>query len=346
MPFICIMIRSDFNIYIQVVMSEDNMPAGRRKRVNFIKGCLVTLFLVMIITPIIISAVSLSYVKKLNRSVDELNDRISKLELTYMLKSEADEGLSQLNQEKANRDLETKELLAEPEEPLIQEIDEALPGKKVYLTFDDGPSPNTEKILDILDEYDVKATFFVTGYQAEKHPEWYKEIVDRGHTIGMHSYSHVYSDIYSSTDAFFADIDKLHDYILENTGVDSHYLRFPGGSSNRVSRVSMSELCTMVTDREWIYYDWNISSQDATSPSPGKDRIKANVLAGIGEHDSSIILMHDATEKNATVQALPEIIQGIQAMEDTVILPIDDKTEKIRHLSPVFEEDDINDTED
>ncbi|MBR3635842.1 MAG: polysaccharide deacetylase family protein, partial [Lachnospiraceae bacterium] len=131
-----------------------------------------------------------------------------------MLKSEADEGLSQLNQEKANRDLETKELLAEPEEPLIQEIDEALPGKKVYLTFDDGPSPNTEKILDILDEYDVKATFFVTGYQAEKHPEWYKEIVDRGHTIGMHSYSHVYSDIYSSTDAFFADIDKLHDYIL------------------------------------------------------------------------------------------------------------------------------------
>ena len=211
MPFICIMIRSDFNIYIQVVMSEDNMPAGRRKRVNFIKGCLVTLFLVMIITPIIISAVSLSYVKKLNRSVDELNDRISKLELTYMLKSEADEGLSQLNQEKANRDLETKELLAEPEEPLIQEIDEALPGKKVYLTFDDGPSPNTEKILDILDEYDVKATFFVTGYQAEKHPEWYKEIVDRGHTIGMHSYSHVYSDIYSSTDAIFADIDKLHD---------------------------------------------------------------------------------------------------------------------------------------
>ena len=108
----------------------------------------------------------------------------------------------------------------------------------------------------------------------------------------------------------------------------------------------MSELCTMVTDREWIYYDWNISSQDATSPSPGKDRIKANVLAGIGEHDSSIILMHDATEKNATVQALPEIIQGIQAMEDTVILPIDDKTEKIRHLSPVFEENDINDTED
>ena len=314
------------------------MSVARRKRVNFIKGFIVTLFLAMIITPMIISITALTYAKRLEKKVDELSDQVSKLELTYMLKSEADGALDAMIAEKTDQTIEEEKLLSEQVSEPIQTQQIPVEKKKVYLTFDDGPSSNTERILDILDAYDVKATFFVTGYQASKHPEWYKEIVDRGHTIGMHSYSHVYRDIYSSKESFIADIDKLSEFIVETTGVEPRYLRFPGGSSNNVSTVAMSELCLLADERGWKYFDWNVSSQDATTPAPSSTAITNNVLAGIEAHDSAIILMHDAAEKNATVAALPDIIEGIQAKGDTVILPIDDDTEPVQHLAPVFEE--------
>ena len=319
-------------------MSDDNLSVARRKRVNFIKGFIVTLFLAMIITPMIISITALTYAKRLEKKVDELSDQVSKLELTYMLKSEADGALDAMIAEKTDQTIEEEKLLSEQVSEPIQTQQIPIEKKKVYLTFDDGPSSNTERILDILDAYDVKATFFVTGYQASKHPEWYKEIVDRGHTIGMHSYSHVYRDIYSSKESFIADIDKLSGFIVETTGVEPRYLRFPGGSSNNVSTVAMSELCLLADERGWKYFDWNVSSQDATTPAPSSAAITNNVLAGIEAHDSAIILMHDAAEKNATVAALPDIIEGIQAKGDTVILPIDDDTEPVQHLAPVFEE--------
>ena len=319
-------------------MSDDNLSVARRKRVNFIKGFIVTLFLAMIITPMIISITALTYAKRLEKKVDELSDQVSKLELTYMLKSEADGALDAMIAEKTDQTIEEEKLLSEQVSEPIQTQQIPVEKKKVYLTFDDGPSSNTERILDILDAYDVKATFFVTGYQASKHPEWYKEIVDRGHTIGMHSYSHVYRDIYSSKESFIADIDKLSEFIVETTGVEPRYLRFPGGSSNNVSTVAMSELCLLADERGWKYFDWNVSSQDATTPAPSSAAITNNVLAGIEAHDSAIILMHDAAEKNATVAALPDIIEGIQAKGDTVILPIDDDTEPVQHLAPVFEE--------
>ena len=319
-------------------MSDDNLSVARRKRVNFIKGFIVTLFLAMIITPMIISITALTYAKRLEKKVDELSDQVSKLELTYMLKSEADGALDAMIAEKTDQTIEEEKLLSEQVSEPIQTQQIPIEKKKVYLTFDDGPSSNTERILDILDAYDVKATFFVTGYQASKHPEWYKEIVDRGHTIGMHSYSHVYRDIYSSKESFIADIDKLSEFIVETTGVEPRYLRFPGGSSNNVSTVAMSELCLLADERGWKYFDWNVSSQDATTPAPSSTAITNNVLAGIEAHDSAIILMHDAAEKNATVAALPDIIEGIQAKGDTVILPIDDDTEPVQHLAPVFEE--------
>ena len=307
----------------------------------FTESCsifIVTLFLAMIITPMIISITALTYAKRLEKKVDELSDQVSKLELTYMLKSEADGALDAMIAEKTDQTIEEEKLLSEQVSEPIQTQQIPIEKKKVYLTFDDGPSSNTERILDILDAYDVKATFFVTGYQASKHPEWYKEIVDRGHTIGMHSYSHVYRDIYSSKESFIADIDKLSEFIVETTGVEPRYLRFPGGSSNNVSTVAMSELCLLADERGWKYFDWNVSSQDATTPAPSSAAITNNVLAGIEAHDSAIILMHDAAEKNATVAALPDIIEGIQAKGDTVILPIDDDTEPVQHLAPVFEE--------
>lgn len=99
---------------------------------------------------------------------------------------------------------------------------------KVYLTFDDGPSKYTEEILDILDDYDVKATFFVLGKETEYSVKMLQEIARRGHTIGMHSYSHKYADVYRSVEDFSADFYRIYSYILENTGIQSTCYRFPG----------------------------------------------------------------------------------------------------------------------
>ncbi|MBD5475970.1 MAG: polysaccharide deacetylase [Lachnospiraceae bacterium] len=205
--------------------------------------------------------------------------------------------------------------------------------RKVYLTFDDGPSSNTNRILDILAEYDVKATFFVVGKEEEEYQALYKRIVDEGHTLAMHSYSHKYNEIYQSLESYSADLSKLQEFLYDTTGVWCRYCRFPGGSSNTVSRVDMHELIAYLDEQDMSYFDWNISSGDAMNSSISPDEIIRNCTAKLKNYDEAIILMHDASEKNSTVRALPELIETIQAMEDTKILPITDDTERIHHIS-------------
>ena len=153
--------------------------------------------------------------------------------------------------------------------------------RKVYLTFDDGPGPNTDKILDILEQYGVKATFFVVG--KEGYAEQYRRIVEEGHTLGMHSYSHKYNEIYASLDAYKSDLNKLHDFLYELTGEDCNIVRFPGGSSNTISNVDMRELISYLNEENIVYYDWNVSSGDATGNYKNADRIAANVLESIDQ---------------------------------------------------------------
>ncbi len=205
--------------------------------------------------------------------------------------------------------------------------------RKVYLTFDDGPSSNTNRILDILAEYDVKATFFVVGKEEEEYQALYKRIVDEGHTLAMHSYSHKYNEIYQSLESYSADLSKLQEFLYDTTGVWCRYCRFPGGSSNTVSRVDMHELIAYLDEQDMSYFDWNISSGDAMNSSISPEEIIRNCTAKLKNYDEAIILMHDASEKNSTVRALPELIETIQAMEDTKILPITDDTERIHHIS-------------
>ena len=128
--------------------------------------------------------------------------------------------------------------------------------KRAYLTFDDGPSGNTVEILDILDKYDVKATFFVVG-RDKSYYDAYRDIVDRGHTLGLHSYTHDYDKIYGSLADFSEDIEELRNLLYDVTGVNCVYYRFPGGSSNTVSRVDMNTLIDYVNAEGLIYYDWN-----------------------------------------------------------------------------------------
>lgn len=323
-------------------MNEDNLSASRRRRVKRIKVYLVVIFLILLISPSVISIFALVNLRGLDAKIEELSDRVDRIELTYILKSEAAASLEAMDEETAiEAEVEEDVSLApieRAEDIVFDERDVPEGYKSVYLTFDDGPSIYTSQILDVLDTYGVKATFFVTGIQAKNHPEWYKEIVDRGHTIGMHSYSHIYNKVYADEAAFEQDLDQIHDFILDTTGVDCKVFRFPGGSSNHVSTVAMSDLCELVHSKGYEYYDWNVSSQDATTPIPGAAVIVNNVVSGTGKYERSIVLMHDAGDKYSTVQALPAIIEGIQKSDKAVILPIGNNTEPIQHLGVSSEE--------
>lgn len=202
--------------------------------------------------------------------------------------------------------------------------------RRVYLTFDDGPSANTDRILDILAQYGVKATFFVVGKNG--YTEQYQRIVEEGHTLGMHSYSHRYSEIYASLDAYKEDLTKLHNFLYELTGEDCKIVRFPGGSSNTISKVDMQELIRYLNQEDMVYFDWNVSSGDASGENKNANQIVRNVLDQIDRYNNVVILFHDATGKSTTVDALSEIIEKILESDNTVILPISKETVKVQHL--------------
>ena len=225
----------------------------------------------------------------------------------------------------------------EPVTPVVAEADvEEEPEedvREVYLTFDDGPSGNTGKILDILAEYDVKATFFVVGKENKEYQPLYNRIVEEGHTLAMHSYSHKYKEIYQSVETYAADLTKLQNFLYQTTGVRCKFCRFPGGSSNTVSEVDMHDLISYLDQRGISYFDWNVSSGDAANTYISPEDIVKNCTEKLENYHEAMILMHDATNKNSTVEALPEVIETIQAMDKTRIVPITDDTEPVHHIS-------------
>lgn len=178
--------------------------------------------------------------------------------------------------------------------------------KTVYLTFDDGPGGYTEKILDILDKYGVKATFFVvkTGY-----PHLLTRMANSGHTVAIHSMTHNYNKIYASEDAFFEDMYAEQAHIAAYTGITTTLLRFPGGSSNMVSRFNpgiMTRLSQKLTEMGYTYFDWNVDSKDAGGAKT-PDEVYRNVIGGISTRRTSVVLMHDIHW--TTLNALERIIK-------------------------------------
>ena len=135
----------------------------------------------------------------------------------------------------------------------------------VYLTFDDGPSENTKDILNILDKYNIKATFFVIGKETARGKQLLQEIVARGHSIGIHSYSHNYNQIYNSVDAYLEDFNNAFNYIYNSTGVKANIFRFPGGSINNYNSLIYKQIIAEMTRRGFVFYDWNVSGEDAKS---------------------------------------------------------------------------------
>lgn len=202
--------------------------------------------------------------------------------------------------------------------------------QKVYLTFDDGPSPNTTKILDILDQYGVKATFFTICSPGEENEESLKRIVSSGNTLAIHSVSHEYSQVYASIDSFKEDVLGMQQWLYEQTGVTTWFYRFPGGSSNKVANCDISDCINFLNEQGFVYFDWNVSSGDASAKCVDKDTIVQNVLSEIGSREEYVVLMHDAGAKTTTVEALPEIIEYLQA-NDYMILPITANTKPVQH---------------
>lgn len=179
-------------------------------------------------------------------------------------------------------------------------------GKVVYLTFDDGPSAYTSQLLDVLDAYGAKATFFVVGSGSGN---LMRQIVKRGHSIGIHSVSHDYGQIYSSPEAYFDDLTKMQSIIYDNTGVKTTLMRFPGGSSNLVSRHSCEGIMTFLTqavqDAGFQYFDWNVYSGDA-GETKKTEKVVDNVIEGIRQQRVSIVLQHDI--HSYSVDAVEDIL--------------------------------------
>lgn len=179
----------------------------------------------------------------------------------------------------------------------------------IYLTFDDGPSGtgSTQKILDILRNHGIKATFFVTGYGPS---DLIKKEYDEGHVVALHTYTHSYANVYASVDNYFNDLNKISDLVYSQTGQRTNIIRFPGGSNNTVSNKYsngiMDILTKQVLDKGYIYFDWNITSGDAGECTTSSC-VYNNVTSRLSKSRSNIVLMHDV--KMFTANALDDIIK-------------------------------------
>ena len=261
-------------------------------------------------------------IKKKMTTLDKLNNKYTKLEKKYKKTEEESKKIAE--KEKANT--EKKESL----EKTLKELQIKAGVKIVYLTFDDGPSIYTEDILNTLDKYNVKATFFVTC--SDNLEALSKKIVEKGHTIALHTCTHKYSQVYSSDEKYYEDLNNISSLVEKYTGVKSKYIRFPGGASNTVSKHYsqgiMSRLTKSVGERGYKYFDWNIDSNDAGGAN--SEQVYSNVIGALRNSDrgTNMVLMHDV--KVATRDALDRVIKDALDM-GYIFSNINDYTSEIHH---------------
>lgn len=188
-----------------------------------------------------------------------------------------------------------------------------LPEKVVFLTFDDGPSRNTVKILDTLAKYEVDATFFLIGENlTEDGVAIAKRALEEGHMLGMHTETHSYDKIYRTVDSFLADYDKLASRFVEEFGECPAIFRFPGGSYSTYINPIKEDLKKELERRGFIGYDWNVSGEDSVG-TPTAASIKKNIFDSIEGQTQPIILLHDSPCSNLTAEVLPEILERLIA---------------------------------
>ena len=187
--------------------------------------------------------------------------------------------------------------------------------KRAFLTFDDGPSSNTNQILDILNERGIKATFFVLGSNVEKNPEMVKRMYDEGHFIANHGYSHVYETIYQSPQAVLDEYNRCNQVVRDAIGereYNSHLFRFPGGLVGGKYADIKNQANDLLLQNDIVHVDWNALNGDSETTSPTVEYEVQRVQETVGDKQSVVILMHDAQAKTVTVEALPTIIDYLK----------------------------------
>ncbi len=324
---------------------QDKISPSRRRRIQRLKRTIVAIILLLIIVPwVILGFMGIRY-KALSSNLKKVSDEKARVEEELVEKTEKAAVLKELT-ELLQKDIagyrEKEEAESKEEEkpvPIITESENGIRDykspdgiKRIYITFDDGPSENTEEILDILDEYHVQATFFTVANTSDEGKELYRKIIARGHSLGIHSYTHKYAEIYKSEEDFFEDFNRLSDFIYDVTGYRSNIARLPGGSSNKVSDIDMSSLIERLHEQGIHVYDWNVSGKDADGDDPEAEEITASVLAGVEKFDTVVVLLHDGADKKNTVEALPLILDELTGREDVMLLPITEETPEILHI--------------
>lgn len=200
--------------------------------------------------------------------------------------------------------------------PAVQPPDKS--NRVAYLTFDDGPSHHTPELLQILEKYGVKATFYVVRPADAECRGYYRQIVEAGHEIALHTYTHDYNTVYTDVDAFFADLDRIADVVEEETDMRPMQFRFPGGSSNQVSiPVGGKDIVRRIAlesyRRGYVYNDWNVSAGDASVKLLTVEQILGNVVEQAKGFCEPVILMHDTDRCQSTRDAVPQIIEQLRA---------------------------------
>lgn len=306
-----------------------SLSAKRRRRVNQLKKMIIGAIIVVISVLLLVCGILLARVVSAQKQIERLEKENEKL---IEEKEELSVRLEKSVTKQVDADVSNTQIEAESgQQSQLMQQEQAQEGvKHVYLTFDDGPSENTGAVLDILKQYDVKATFFVIGKTDQTSIDLYKRIVAEGHSLGIHSYSHKYTQIYESLDSFKNDVLSLQVHLKEVTGQEVHLYRFPGGSSNAVSKVPIEDCIRFLTENGFAYYDWNATNGDATGKQLSIEEMVASVTADLDKYEDLTVLMHDGPGKQKTVEALPAIIEQIKA-QGAQILPITDETKPVQH---------------
>ena len=288
--------------------------AYRKKRVKRIKKIIVGTAIVLLLLPTIMCLFLLVKVHSLEKQIET----ITKVSDSGVVKAQEKE----VKTTKAPKKATTAE-------PTIKPTDDTTT-KKVYLTFDDGPGSQSGKILDILKKNHVKATFFVTGKEDASSKKIYQRIVKEGHTLAMHSYSHIQDVIYDSKEAFEKDLKQINRCLYEATGVHTKFYRFPGGSSTQNTSLPIQNFIDVLKKNHYLYLDWNVISPDINNANATKEQVVTGVMQGGDSYDTAVVLMYDVADKPMTVKALPSIIKQIKA-KNYELLPVDESMILIQH---------------
>lgn len=304
---------------------------ARRKRIDRYKAWIVRLFLAATIIPSIVSVFLICQVNRLEQEVlaisgAEGNDLTTLVSSGEALMSNPNVDMEALTGEEWNTLIEPDGL-----EPAAFPVGAESEKKRVYLTFDDGPSIYTGQILDILAANDVKATFFVIAREDESYWPYYTRIIEEGHTLGMHSYTHDYNEVYASLESFETDVNRLSEFLYERTGQRPTIYRFPGGSSNSVTNVPIEECIAYLNEEGITYYDWNALNGDAVTEELSTDKLIDNIMTSVRQNDTSVVLMHDIQSRHNTVESLQGLIDVLKE-EGYEILPIDENTPLVQHV--------------